>query len=118
MPKPKEPNATLLNVSVTRSSTPILTPISSNSPCKLPSESDEPKHKSYLIINSYNFKHQECNKLLEECIQKAMPSPKNIIASYQFEERDTSCSATSSSNTKIQHNKFDFLIFFSILYFQ
>jgi len=48
MPKPKDKNVSL-NADVTRSSTPILTPISCNSPCKATSENDGPKHKSCLL---------------------------------------------------------------------
>nr|CAD2189776.1 unnamed protein product [Meloidogyne enterolobii] len=89
MPKPKDKNVSL-NADVTRSSTPILTPISCNSPCKATSENDGPKHK-------------RCTQLLEDSIAAVMPSPKHSV-SNQFRSRDTSCSRTSSSNAKIQHN--------------
>uniref|UniRef100_A0A914L040 Uncharacterized protein n=1 Tax=Meloidogyne incognita TaxID=6306 RepID=A0A914L040_MELIC len=89
MPKPKDKNVSL-NADVTRSSTPILTPISCNSPCKATSENDGPKHK-------------RCTQLLEDSIAAVMPSPKHSI-SNQFRSRDTSCSGTSSSNARIQHN--------------
>ncbi|CAK5117573.1 unnamed protein product [Meloidogyne enterolobii] len=89
MPKPKDKNVSL-NADVTRSSTPILTPISCNSPCKATSENDGPKHK-------------RCTQLLEDSIAAVMPSPKHSV-SNQFRSRDTSCSGTSSSNAKIQHN--------------
>uniref|UniRef100_A0A915M296 C3H1-type domain-containing protein n=1 Tax=Meloidogyne javanica TaxID=6303 RepID=A0A915M296_MELJA len=89
MPKPKDKNVSL-NADVTRSSTPILTPISCNSPCKATSENDGPKHK-------------RCTQLLEDSIAAVMPSPKHSILN-QFRSRDASCSGTSSSNARIQHN--------------
>uniref|UniRef100_A0A1I8BCY0 HECT-type E3 ubiquitin transferase n=1 Tax=Meloidogyne hapla TaxID=6305 RepID=A0A1I8BCY0_MELHA len=89
MPKPKD--SVYLNDGVTRSSTPILTPISCNSPCKIMSyENDGPKHKGR-------------SQLLEDSIAAVMPSPKHSN-SNQFSSRDTSCSGTSL-NVKVRHNK-------------
>lgn len=88
MPKPKD--SVYLNDGVTRSSTPILTPISCNSPCKIMSyENDGPKHKGR-------------SQLLEDSIAAVMPSPKHSN-SNQFSSRDTSCSGTSL-NVKVRHN--------------
>ena len=56
------------------------------------------KLKIFLIFKG-------CTQLLEDSIAAVMPSPKHSI-SNQFRSRDTSCSGTSSSNARIQHNKF------------
>ena len=56
------------------------------------------KLKIFLIFKG-------CTQLLEDSIAAVMPSPKHSILN-QFRSRDTSCSGTSSSNARIQHNKF------------